>query len=178
LGQPKTSKASIDESALEIPEAPEISVLNIHSVGSTTSNKRVEAKRQAKISTATFIIQRYFRGWLVRRLFHLRSRSHPKFPKIEYQIRKIAFLFARHTDSTFTKDLERDAVKSPEENQSNEVIPPNADHHLAAEQGGEEENLIGEKSEKISPNKAEYSPPFLPPTLVPNPPRWAVKLFK
>lgn len=61
--------------------------------------------RKAKffLLNAATTIQRYYRGWRVRRMFQLRRRSHRDFKKIEYNVRRIAYLLASETDSVFSQ---------------------------------------------------------------------------
>lgn len=132
---------------------------------------------------ATLVIQSYLRGWLVRRLFLFRTKGHPKYPRIEYQIRKIAYLLACNTDSTLTQTIPVvDPVVStdappPDQKAKSEQSLLNMNSNISLEQG-EEEN--GENTATVDPasHSAPESSPNVAPTLVPNPPKWAVKLLK
>jgi len=80
------------------------------------------------VTRATVIIQRYYRGWRVRRLLCMRKRSHRDFKKIEYNVRRLAFLLAKETESIFTHSEEfnsEEFLKEPY-GQENKIppIPP------------------------------------------------------
>jgi len=144
---------------------------------------------------AIITIQKYCRGWLVRRLFQWRIKTHKKFLRYEYQVRKIAFLFAQNTEADFSSDSspEGSAVQ-PEiakaEEPKKERISSNKPEETKAKQNRmiqspDKPQPVGKaKADRIqSPDKpleVPLSSPIKPPSfsIVPNPPKWAVRMMK
>ncbi|ODM97841.1 hypothetical protein Ocin01_08839 [Orchesella cincta] len=70
--------------------------------------KTLGRKAKTMVYSAVITIQKFYRGWRVRRLFRLRDKYDPKFKKIEYCVRRIGFLLARESDSIYSHEEPND----------------------------------------------------------------------